>query len=451
MRIFANVSGVLLLLLCVLVAGGCESDSANQSAFIQWAEDNAIPLNSVDPDSDSRDLAPLLDIVADKRIVLLGESRHDASEHFRMKHRLIRYLVEEKQFNAIVMEADLAWGIKVNEYINGGEGDAETVLSDGGYWFIWDTEEVLALVNWMRAYNDDPAHENKLTFFGCDIVYPRQSVSKAIEYLEIIDPDIAESYREINLGQELMSDVFWQESMERYAGAPQEEKLEIHQNYAHFLTLFIRNREEFTAQTSEEEYEWAFRHALVAQWGNRMFTLGTDNFVAGGNLRDESMAKNIEWYANTFGDENKLLVWMHNLHIVKNKITINIPNTPVTDESVMVGMILKGRFRDQMMSIGFAYSQANIEGAPAEPASLEYFDGVLAEVEKPLFALDISSVPKDSPSAKWLSQTRKWRAQGGHMECIPGKTYDAVIYTERITKTTPTPRAQEKFERMEQR
>ena len=51
------------------------------------------------------DLASLDRIVGDARIVALGESSHGTAEQFRMKYRILRYLVERKDFTVFAIGA----------------------------------------------------------------------------------------------------------------------------------------------------------------------------------------------------------------------------------------------------------------------------------------------------------------------------------------------------------
>ena len=79
-----------------------------------------MPLATVEPAASMDDLAPLRESVGDAVVVGLGESVHGAAEETTLKHRLLRFLVEELGFRSVAWEEDWTSGIAVNEYIAGG-------------------------------------------------------------------------------------------------------------------------------------------------------------------------------------------------------------------------------------------------------------------------------------------------------------------------------------------
>ena len=107
--------------------------------------------------------------IGDARIVGLGESTHGTREIFQMKHRLFEFLVGGKWASpSSASRPSYPDCIAINDYVLRGEGDPVVALNGQGFW-TWDTEEVLGLIKWMRAYNEDPSHEAKLFFYGYDM------------------------------------------------------------------------------------------------------------------------------------------------------------------------------------------------------------------------------------------------------------------------------------------
>jgi len=66
-----------------------------------------------------------------------------------MKHRLIKYLIEEKGFNIIAFESNKPETELINNYVLGGDGDPIKLLK-GIYFWTWQTKEILDLINWLR-------------------------------------------------------------------------------------------------------------------------------------------------------------------------------------------------------------------------------------------------------------------------------------------------------------
>jgi len=98
------------------------------------------------------DLEPLRAIVSSARIVALGEATHGTREFFQLKHRLLEFLVRELGFTAFALEANWPEAQAVDDYVRHGRGDPAAALAGLRFW-TWNTEEVLALIEWLRAYN----------------------------------------------------------------------------------------------------------------------------------------------------------------------------------------------------------------------------------------------------------------------------------------------------------
>ncbi|MET9376328.1 erythromycin esterase family protein [Streptomyces sp. NPDC002992] len=105
--------------------------------------------------------------LAGVRVVGLGESTHGTAEFFRLKHRLIEFLVVEHGFRTVAMEASASAAPAVDAYVRRGEGEGAAVLAGLGFW-TWRTREVLDLVEWMRAYNRGRPADDQVGFAGID-------------------------------------------------------------------------------------------------------------------------------------------------------------------------------------------------------------------------------------------------------------------------------------------
>src|SRR5262245_851007 len=103
-----------------------KDDRKNDEIVIDWLKKNAIPIKSVEAGNGSVDLQPLKQILADARVVGLGEATHGTREFFQFKHRMVEFLVREMNFNVFAIETSYAGCLKVNDYVTGGKvGRAE--------------------------------------------------------------------------------------------------------------------------------------------------------------------------------------------------------------------------------------------------------------------------------------------------------------------------------------
>ncbi len=137
-------------------------DHAGQEV-LQALQVKAVQLKSLDAGEGLEDLQPLKPILYGKRIIALGEATHGTSEFFRMKHRLLVFFVTELGFRHFGMELSPQDGRILNDYIQGRPADPKKVL----YW-PWATQEVMDMLDWMRAYNAGVDPKQRITFHGID-------------------------------------------------------------------------------------------------------------------------------------------------------------------------------------------------------------------------------------------------------------------------------------------
>jgi erythromycin esterase-like protein len=175
----AIVVAVLFLVSC---SGGGDTPANPE---IAWLDQHLVPLDGADPTLDLQDLAPLADSIGDARVVGLGESTHGTREHFQLKHRLVRYLVEEHGFDIFAIEAGTPEAHRLDAYVLGGEGDPRELIA-GMYFWTWNTEEVLAMVEWMREHN--ARSEHKIHFTGFDMQTPDVAAAEVVAFVERVDP-----------------------------------------------------------------------------------------------------------------------------------------------------------------------------------------------------------------------------------------------------------------------
>src|SRR5215213_4878193 len=107
-------------------------------AVLGWMRSHLVPLRSLEPGSGQQDLEPLRNQFQGVRIVGLGESTHGVHEFFRVKHRLVEFLVGELGFTVFALEASYAACQPINHYVMHGIGDAAALLS-GQHYLAWDT------------------------------------------------------------------------------------------------------------------------------------------------------------------------------------------------------------------------------------------------------------------------------------------------------------------------
>lgn len=144
-------------------------------AILTALRQRSVELSSLHPGGAHDDLTSWSEGLNGVRVVGLGEATHGSREFFTLKHRLIEYLVTEQAFTVIALEADQNRCRSLDAYVTTGEGDAAKGLHHLAYW-TWNTQEVLALLTWLRAHNATAPVDRAVRVVGVDPSHPWRRV-----------------------------------------------------------------------------------------------------------------------------------------------------------------------------------------------------------------------------------------------------------------------------------
>lgn len=154
---------------------------------INWLQKNAIAFNGASPTDSTTDLEPLRKMIGDARIVSLGEGTHGTREFFQMKHRITQFLAAEMGFTIFSIEANMPEAYRLNDYVLHGQGDPKKGIA-GMYFWTWNTQEVLDMVEWMREFNK--AGSGRIEFTGFDMQTETVAADIALTFLQKVDPEL---------------------------------------------------------------------------------------------------------------------------------------------------------------------------------------------------------------------------------------------------------------------
>ena len=132
----------------------------------EWIRANAIRLSTTEAGHGFADMQALKPLIGNARIVSLGEATHGTREFFQLKHRMLEFLATEMGFTIFSIEANMPEAYRLNDYVLNGAGDPAELLR-GMYFWTWNTEEVLEMIRWMRAFN--ASGRGRVQFTGFDM------------------------------------------------------------------------------------------------------------------------------------------------------------------------------------------------------------------------------------------------------------------------------------------
>jgi erythromycin esterase len=410
------------------------SESPAPEELAPWLKANAIPLASVQPDAGFADMVPLKAHLLNAHIVAMGEATHGTREFQQLKIRMFRFLVEQLGFTVFGIEANGPESLAVNDYVLGGSGDPERGLG----FAAWKTEDMLALLRWMRQYNQSPAHTRKLKFYGFDMQMPGLAEANVLDYLRRVDPEMVATAAHVFdfLG-------YWAGN-EEYEAASAEVKHRTADTLAMLLRRFDEHRPEYVGRSTDREWTMARQNLVIVKQAE--VKLGNQN-ERGRTFRDQAMAENVRWILDQEPPGTKMMLWAHNGHVAA-AAPLDAP------DHLPMGGHLRQFFPGQVVSCGFVFQQGSFDAVdmtinesraftvgPPPPGTL---DATLAAVGMPLFAIDLRRLPAGKIADWFASPHFSRQIGGGYSEATPGvwmhrinapQDFDLLIF---VARTTPS-------------
>ena len=360
-----------------------------------------------------------------------------------MKARILRFLVEEMGFNTFAMEATWPESRRLDRYVRTGEGDPVKLLS-GLYFWTWNTESVLEMIEWMRAHNEAGGD---IGFHGFDMQHPGMALHNVREYIREVDP----GRTAVVAGQLHCLAIFANDHRGRWPRPFYREQPEAYRELCgasldEARERLLANREEYEAAAGVDAFEVALQSLRVAfQYHLReSHPLRIDR----ARWRDEAMAENTEWISRRIGPEGRMVLWAHNFHV----------STQPGDQ----GSYLRETFGDDMVVVGFSHEgggftawgvrgsdgtgRSEFELASPRPGSFEHY---LSTAPFSRLVLDLRNRDPNAPGSSWLAGRRLFR----HIGCcydpeIPeqywqftpvAERFDVIVHFERTRATTVLP------------
>ena len=121
------------------------------------------PITTLNPEDGYHDLLFFKEAIKDADIIGIGESTHGTPLYDLYRRRLMRFLVLEMGYKAIVDEGDILAAEKLDDYINYKTDSLE---------FMGNLRPVIADVkeiDWLRSYNRDKPEAERVHIYGMEL------------------------------------------------------------------------------------------------------------------------------------------------------------------------------------------------------------------------------------------------------------------------------------------
>ncbi|RZK11095.1 MAG: erythromycin esterase family protein, partial [Flavobacterium sp.] len=290
-------------------------------------------------------------------ILALGEETHGIKEFMDFRGTLIRHLVTDLGYKNIILEADFSGCHYLNKYVQGGKIDKYQALLSAAYG-IWNTQEFLNTIEWLRSYNLKQDPSNRVAIYGADMqkTVPAAYLSTGVMKLQ---KPITSKAKE---GLKALLNSYNNTSNEDRRNLIQLQN-EIEAEISLYPDTSIIAQD---FQTVIQSIEW----------------LNADNWYKKEIVRDKYMATNVEWIYER--EPNKKIIFLaHNLHISKN---------PVYNDIERAGNFLRKKFMEKYYALGFSFYTGKFSA----------YD----EREKRMNVFEMSGMEKTNSSEFLLSKTK---------------------------------------------
>ena len=250
------------------------------------------------------DLAFLGKAMSDAKIIALGESTHGTSEFFTAKHRLIQYAISELDVRLIILEDNQRVVDRINDFVLQGLDTAENVIR--GLFAVWNTEEMLSLIKWIRHYNENHPQQS-VEFVGMDAQNPELPLLYLADFLHLKPWQVRDSSTLLlkHMAENWRNAYYLGDSVKRAWF------INAQKNYQ----IMIAHQDQWLADAEFRSDSFAVVQAiqnarLIMQYAEIQNT----NVFEG---RDKSMAENIRWHLSIRPHDTRCVVWAHDSHIAR--------------------------------------------------------------------------------------------------------------------------------------
>lgn len=321
------------------------------------------------------DLEPLLRRIGDARVVLIGEASHGTSEFYRLRARITQRLIETKGFEIVAAEADWPDAARIDHYVRHRDAPPSewTAFARFPTW-MWRNEETRSFVDWLHGRNSSLARGQRAAFYGLDLYSLYTSVRGVIDYLDTVDPDLAETAR-----QRYGCLTPWEADPAAYGRAALRGSYhKCEQAVTHMLVELLQKRQTYVLRDGERFFDASQNARLVAN-AEQYYRVMYYGSRASWNLRDSHMFETLTSVLEHHGPTSKCVVWAHNSHI---------GNAAATEMGRRgehnIGQLCRERFGKACYAIGFGTNDGTVAAAsswdepmqvmqvrPAHPQSYE--------------------------------------------------------------------------------
>jgi erythromycin esterase-like protein len=323
--------------------------------------EHAIPLTGA-----ADDYAPLLEMIGDAPLVMIGEATHGTQEFYQQRAEITKLLICQKGFNAVAAEADWPDAYRINQYVRGRQG-ANNIARTLSHFkrfpgWMWRNNVVAEFAQWLQSYNQDQADErDEVGFYGLDLYSMNSSADTVITILEDIDPEAAQRAR-VRYGcfdnfRDNLNDYGFASAF----GIARSCEDEIVEELLEIREMAFQRMQHASDEQAELLFNLEQNARLVKNaehYYRSLFSSHADSW----NLRDQHMFETLEVLFEYFNAKQeapaKIVVWAHNSHIGDASATEYRER-----EQFNIGQLGRQHYKNDAVLVGFSTYTGTVTAA----------------------------------------------------------------------------------------
>ena len=447
LALFASAAALTLLSAChsnkpqVVLPPPPLSDSA--AAALRWVDAHALPVTILDSLRPAADATPLVNFVGNARVLGVSELVEGTREFPGIMQRILATL-STHNFRGIAVQAPMAESMELDRYVRDGTGDPRRWLRALG--LHWNKQEVLNLVEWIRAYNQGHGATEQIGFYGFEL----PTAAHAVQVVTTLPDSITGAAVSAFLRRETQCVTTGESAAWGRSGPASDSTFwnSCRGATAAVIDTLIALRRRLGTARPGAQGTLAFAE-LMARVAQHDADVGLRKLP-----RHETVAEHILWLANNLGAESGLLVWGR-----------DVESGRLTGEGGIVqsAVPLASRLGERYRNLAFTAGQGVVRAQPISPNQREpgdetnmrlrpprpeTYEDVLNRGSGETLFLDLRAIGTDTAAA-WLRGPRAARLVSGVYSETLGTFetplqfptyYDGLLFAKHVNPATPIKR-----------
>lgn len=393
--------------------------------FVAWLnnKNNRMDIRSLTSEN-FEDLKCLKQYLNGRSLVQLGESSHGTKEYNQIKVRLIKFLHEEMGFDVIAFESGFFECFYTYENIN--DYSAEEALNNSIFSFVWGTQEVLELFEYIKQTQST---EHPLILSGFDCQRSGDNYDKRPDFLY----DMLSKIDTLYAAEVLTFDNYFLTTgmyNNHYLVSNEDT---IKSKYLGIIIFIDQHIEQLVGYFPEKTLYPAFIkqsiNSTLAEIDHRIAYI-ENNEEDRYYVRDSAMAANISFLKEELFPDKKIIIWAHNYHVAHDP-----DHRAWYSNAKNMGNWLVEKYREELYTIGlymlrgktktdYDWEIIDVE-LPTTSYSLET---ILYHARKKFLFIDVLNHPYNEGN-KWMYYTVTAKSSGfADEEMIIKDEYDGIIF-----------------------